>query len=146
MLAADPAGLPHTIEQGLRSLFSVPQTALRLWAIDEQFKHLDCALPAEPEVITLANSMKTPYCGPNTEFVAASWLPDQGRSARSVALIPLRVGVQPEAFGLLVLGSADPSRFSADMGTAFLERIGELCSATAARLMPGTTTQQHSVQ
>jgi hypothetical protein len=33
------------------------------------------------------------------------------------------------AFGLLVLGSPDPTRYSADMGTEFLMRIGEVASA-----------------
>jgi uncharacterized protein YigA (DUF484 family) len=35
---------------------------------------------------------------------------------------------------MLVLGSADADRFHSSMGTAFLERIGELASAALARL------------
>ena len=50
------------------------------------------------------------------------------------ALVPLRGGER--AFGLLVLGSPDPTRYSADMGTDFLMRIGELSSAALARLLP----------
>ena len=78
--------------------------------------------------------MKTPYCGPNSEFLAAAWLVDGGTSARSIALIPLRIGASPNAFGMLVLGSADASRFTPEMGTAFLERIGEITSAALGRL------------
>ena len=48
---------------------------------------------------------------------------------QSLALLPLRQGVAPQAFGLLVLGSPDPSRFTQEHGTAFLERIAELSSA-----------------
>ena len=39
-------------------------------------------------------------------------------------------------FGLLVLGSPDPTRYAADMGTDFLMRMGELASAAMARLLP----------
>ena len=48
--------------------------------------------------------------------------------------LPLRKGIDPKAFGLIVLGSADPDRFQAGMGTAFLERIGETASAALSRL------------
>ena len=56
--------------------------------------------------------------------------------ATSLALIPLRAGIAPQAFGMLVLASGDPQRFASDMGTDFLERIGELTSAAFARLRP----------
>jgi hypothetical protein len=36
----------------------------------------------------------------------------------------------------LVLGSDDPQRFHASMGTDFLERIGELAAAALKRLLP----------
>jgi uncharacterized protein YigA (DUF484 family) len=39
------------------------------------------------------------------------------------------------AFGLLVLGSPDPTRYSSDMGTEFLMRIGEIASAGLSRLL-----------
>jgi hypothetical protein len=40
------------------------------------------------------------------------------------------------AIGLLVLGSPDPTRYSAEMGVEFLTRIGELCGAAMTRLLP----------
>ena len=36
---------------------------------------------------------------------------------------------------MLVLGSPDPTRYSADMGTEFLMRIGEIASAGLSRLL-----------
>ena len=39
-----------------------------------------------------------------------------------------------DTFGLVVLGSTDPERFRAGMGTAFLERIAETASAALSRL------------
>ena len=73
--------------------------------------------------------------GDNPGLEAAGWLDDPS-SATSLALIPLRAGIAPQAFGLLVLASADQQRFASDMGTDFLERIGEITSAALSRLRP----------
>jgi uncharacterized protein len=56
----------------------------------------------------------------------------------SLSMIPLRHGGAEStvAFGLLVLGSPDPTRYSADMGTEFLARLGEVASAGLTRLLP----------
>ena len=90
LLTAEPDRLPAVVAEGLRSIFSVPMVALRLWGVREAWRDLPVAAPVEVDAITLANSMKTPYCGPNAEFQAASWLPDGGATARSLALMPLR--------------------------------------------------------
>jgi len=37
---------------------------------------------------------------------------------------------------LLVLGSPDPTRYAASMGTDFLVRIGDITSAALSRLLP----------
>jgi uncharacterized protein YigA (DUF484 family) len=135
LLVTDNERLPQTVTDGMRGLFAVPQVGLRLWGLREPYRGLPCAAPVAVDAITLANSMKQPYCGPNDDFNAATWLPDGGADTRSIALLPLRKGLDPNAFGLLVLGSADPSRFEANMGTAYLERIAEMASATLARLV-----------
>jgi hypothetical protein len=78
-----------------------------------------------------------PFCGPNLGFEATAWLPQAGQ-AQSLALLPLRRGAidsaDEPAFGLLVLGSPDPHRFEATMGTDYLARIAELASAALSRL------------
>jgi len=38
-------------------------------------------------------------------------------------------------FGLLVLASPDPTRYTAEMGTEFLVRIGEIASAALSRVL-----------
>jgi len=86
-------------------------------------------------VRTFASSLSAPYCGINTGFEAVHWLDDPGQ-ASSLALVPLRHEGDLAAFGLLVLASPDPTRYSADMGTDFLARIGEVASAALARLLP----------
>jgi uncharacterized protein len=52
----------------------------------------------------------------------------------SVALIALRTPGAKEAFGMLALGSPDPTRYRADMGVEFLVQVGELASAALCRL------------
>jgi hypothetical protein len=50
--------------------------------------------------------------------------------------VPLRRASTEPAFGLLALGSPDATRYSADMATDFLARIGEVAGAALSRLLP----------
>ena len=84
---------------------------------------------------SFAASLTLPYCGANTGFEAAGWFEDPA-SVVSLALLPLRHSTASEPFGMLVLGSPDPTRYSADMGTEFLMRIAEIASAGLHRLLP----------
>lgn len=131
----DVQALPERVVAGMVDDFSVPHVALRLWGVDAVHASLPAAAEVEPEVRTLADSVRQPYCGPNADFRAATWLPGGGTQTRSIALLAMRVGAAPGAFGLLVLGSPDPARFQTGMGTAFLERIAEIASAALSRLL-----------
>jgi uncharacterized protein YigA (DUF484 family) len=130
----DPRELPSRVTGGLAAAFDVPQVALRVWGLPDELAGLPCATPVEADVTALADSMRTPFCGKNADFQPARWLPGEGAQTGSIALLPLRVGAAPQAFGLLVLGSPDPGRFEAGMGTTFLERIAEVASASLSRL------------
>ncbi|MES2977119.1 MAG: DUF484 family protein [Pseudomonadota bacterium] len=133
LLVAHPAGVTDVIVHGLKDQFLVPQVAIKVWGVASAYAHEPFASGASEDVQTFASSLSMPYCGLNSGFEAVQWLPDPA-SALSVALLPLRVGIAPDAFGLLVLASADPERFSSAMGTDFLERIGELAAASLSRL------------
>ena len=87
------------------------------------------------EVRKLANSLKQPFCGLNAGLEPAAWL-DESATVMSIALVPLRAAADSTAFGLLVLGSPDPTRYSPDMGTDFLVQVGEVASAALGRLLP----------
>ena len=85
---------------------------------------------------SFATSLTMPFCGPNLGFEPTAWLPNPSE-VQSIALLTLREGSndsQTPAFGLLVLGSPDPLRFDATMGTEFLSRIAEQASAALGRL------------
>jgi uncharacterized protein YigA (DUF484 family) len=133
LLESDAHELPSTLVAELKRVFEVPYAALRLWRLAPDHAELECARPVSKDTITLANSMRVPFCGSNVGFEAASWL-NEPEAVKSLAMLPLRIGADPDTFGLLVLGSADKDRFHATMGTAFLERIAELASAALARL------------
>jgi len=133
LLQEDASQLPETVVATMKSVFSVPHCALRLWSVGPQYGALECAKPVSPDTISLTNSMRLPFCGSNVGFEAATWFEDAA-SVQSLAMLPLRVGADPATFGLLVLGSADKDRFHITMGTTFLERIAELASAALARL------------
>lgn len=133
LLQDNPSLLPDTLVSSMKQVFSVPHCALRLWSVAPPYAALECARPVTPDTVSLANSMRVPFCGSNVGFEAAEWFED-GAGVQSLAMLPLRIGADPATFGLLVLGSADKDRFHITMGTAFLERIAELASAALARL------------
>jgi uncharacterized protein YigA (DUF484 family) len=127
--------LPAIVTDGLADGFSVPQVALRLWRLPEMYQSLACATEVPAAIHTRIDELRQPYCGLNAEVPEAAWLAAGGSQTRSLALLPMRVGAAPESFGLLVLGSPDPARFQASMGTAYLERIAETASAALSRLL-----------
>ncbi len=127
--------MPDTIVSEIKTQFAVPQAAIKVWHVNGIFASEDFSTGVSDDAQTFASSLTSPYCGVNSGFEAASWLPDPAL-ALSVALIPLRPGKGVQAFGMLVLASPDPERFHSAMGTDFLERIGELAGAALSRLRP----------
>ena len=111
------SGTDQAAEQlcsSLQSIFDVPQVAV----------------DRSEAAVGLASSMATPICGLAAEafFQNAQVglaLPDAA-NANSLAAIAM------PGVGLLVLASNDPNRFTADMGTEFLTRLGELAHAALA--------------
>jgi uncharacterized protein YigA (DUF484 family) len=134
LMQTDPADLPRTLLEELMDQFNVPYGALRLWRVAPAYAGLQCAEPVSEEIIRLAASMQAPFCGSNVGFEAADWMAPDPATIRSLAMMPLRIGGDPKAFGMLALGSPDPDRFQITMGTAFLSRIAELAGAALARL------------
>ena len=138
MLTADAADLPEVVVRELKQQFLIPQAGIRVWgaAAEQSVSQADREFAREvsADAKTFASSLTLPYCGANVGFEAAGWLEDSTTVA-SLAMIPLRHGATTDAFGLLVLGSPDATRFAADMGTEFLMRIGEIASAGLSRLI-----------
>jgi uncharacterized protein YigA (DUF484 family) len=135
LLTRDARELPAVVAREIAVQFQVPQVAIKVWGVSPEFAAEPYAQGASDDVMAFASSLTLPYCGANPGLEAAQWLGEPAAAA-SLALIPLRTVGAPQAFGLLVLASSDAQRFAADMGTSFLERIGELTSAALSRLRP----------
>jgi uncharacterized protein YigA (DUF484 family) len=128
---ADPAAMPRTLLDGLAQQFGVPQATLRLWDVAPQHAGSWFASGVSDDARIFANSLRAPYCGSNHDFEAVRWLDDPA-AVSSTVIVPLRAA--GNAFGLLILGSPDPERFSASMGTEFLVHIGATASVALAPL------------
>ena len=124
--------IPNAVADGLVEHFIVPQATLRLWKLPAEHADAWYTNGVSEDVRLFASSLRAPYCGPNKEFEAVGWLAEAD-TVRSTVLLPLRAG--GTAFGLLVLGSPDPERFSAAMATDFLVHIGETAGTALAPLL-----------
>ena len=125
--------LPAAVVSGITAEFQIPQAAIKVWRVNGIFSDEPFVSGVSDDAQTFAESLSAPYCGVNSGFEAIGWLPDP-TTAMSVALIPLRPAAGEPVAGLLVLASPDSERFHADMGTDFLERLGELAGAALSRL------------
>jgi uncharacterized protein len=139
MLTRDAAELPDVLLAELTHQFLIPQAALRLWGVAAEHAGLAVAQAVSADARTFAASLSLPYCGINSGFEAAQWVASPS-AVMSVALLPLRSGRAAAGhdgvFGLLVLTSPDPTRYTAEMGTEFLARIAEIAGAALSRLLP----------
>jgi uncharacterized protein len=135
MLTPGAAELPDVLVQELMHQYMVPQAAVRLWGADPAFDGLPFTSGVGTDMKSFASSLTAPYCGVNSGFEVVQWVGEPARVV-SMALIPLRHGAAADAFGLLMLASPDATRYTADMGTEFLARIGEVASAALSRLLP----------
>ena len=143
LLTAHARDLPETIVREIKGQFAIPQAAIKLWRVNGVFTGEPFAAGVSSDAQAFASSLGAPYCGVNSGFEAANWLPDPAM-AMSIALIPLRHDgddAPHDVFGMLVLASTDPQRFHADMGTDFLAQIGDLAGAAMTRLLPQATAE-----
>jgi uncharacterized protein len=134
LLTPECGDVPQVLVAQLQHQFLIPQAAIRVWGTEKKFSHAFSDAVSD-DAQTFASSLGSPYCGLNSGFEACGWL-SEAATITSVALIPLRAKGADNAFGMLVLGSPDPTRYSTDMGTEFLVRVGELASAALSRLLP----------
>ena len=135
LTARDADALVDVATLRLAEIHEIPQVALRLWGVADAFKGKPYAESVESAIKTYADELTDAYCGVRRDLPLLNWLAD-GDSVASMAVIPLRVNIESPVFGLMVLASDDAARFTADMGTLFLERISAQASAALSRLLP----------
>jgi uncharacterized protein YigA (DUF484 family) len=121
--ARDMTALFAALERHLRDGFAVPHHAIRIWNTPEQ--SVSDSLKNE------VDAQMHPSCGSLRHEEAIEWFGEAAQHLRSFAAIPLR---GEHTVGLLVLASEDPKRFYPEMGTLYLDRLGQLIGAALTRL------------
>ena len=135
LTARDADALVEVATARLATIYDIPQVAIRLWGVAPTYADRPYAAGVEYAVKTYADELTEVYCGVRRELPLLNWLAD-GDSVKSMAVVPLRQSAEAPVFGLLLLASGDENRFTADMGTLFLERISAQASAALSRLLP----------
>ena len=126
------SGAVELTKETLQKNFDVSETIVRIWLRPAHNDLLqdDAFTTVSDTFSDWVLALNTPYCGAkpaaNDNFFS--------EHLQSFAVIPLHkkatetTTLQP-AFGVLILGSDQAQRFKTEMGTMYLERIGELLSA-----------------
>jgi uncharacterized protein YigA (DUF484 family) len=136
MGARDLAGAVAILYDQLSDQFAVPHVQVRLWGVGNgdaiEFSQVEDTLKAS------IGALARPYCGSIADQAVAAWFDEH---VRSVAQVPLREPAlngsthEGACFGVLVFASEDVRRFYPDMGTMYLERIGDIAAATLLRVV-----------
>ena len=129
MSAADLPSLIDCVHDNLREQFGVPASALRLWALPPGPEHAELAA-ISAEARAFADGLSDAHFAEQPACDTAAWFEGVAEKLRSFVYIPLRA---ERAVGMLVLASDDPQRFSPDLGTLYLARLGELIGAAFHR-------------
>jgi hypothetical protein len=122
----------HLLRFHLRDDFSVPHVTLRLWRKPDGVGDLPEFAAVAEELQAFADTLTHPYCGSTSGFGTGAWFGESAAHLRSQALVALCDG--GSTIGMLALGSEDSKRFYPEMGTLYLERIGEMVSAALTRV------------
>jgi hypothetical protein len=128
----DRQGMLQALYYNLREDFAVPHAAARIWRADAGVGDGPEFTPVTDELRQYAAALEHPFCGPGGSPEVASWFGEAAAQVRSAACMPLRDGSKA-CFGMLALASEDVLRFYPEMGTLYLERLGELASAALQR-------------
>jgi uncharacterized protein YigA (DUF484 family) len=129
--ATDQASVVRALYSHLGGAFAVPHVTLRLWGAGQGDGHEFAAVA--DGVKAFAANLHRPYCGSVDGQDSTAWFGEAAAHLRSMTQVPLREagGV---CFGLLVMASEEPHRFYPELGTLYLERIGEMASAALLRV------------
>ena len=129
--AMDQAGVMRVLYSHLGGAFAVPHVTLRLWGNGQGDGHE--FEPVTDAVKALASNLHKPYCGAVTGQESLAWFGEPATHLRSMTQIALR---EPggTCFGLLVMASEEAHRFYPELGTLYLERIGEMAAAALLRV------------
>ncbi|WP_277061549.1 DUF484 family protein [Rivihabitans pingtungensis] len=121
----------HRTLSALEKDFDITHAGLRLWGTATE--SLGEWHRQDPRLAIIARNLEHPYTGPFAAEHIIEWFPREP-VLQSFGQVALRRD-NGEAFGLLVLASADSYRFTTDMETDYLANLGALLSAALQRTL-----------
>lgn len=127
ILAPDLEHACSALETALRNQFEADAVALKLFPVSAAEHEAD---PLVRNFIDFIDRDRC-LCGPLAPEQTDALFGHLDRVIHSAALVPIRAHEQT---GVLAIGSGDPERFSADMATDLLERLGAIAGAKLADL------------
>jgi uncharacterized protein YigA (DUF484 family) len=133
--ATDMVSVTRSLYSHLGGAFAVPHVAVRIWGVgtyDADMHEFDDVSPAAK---VFASGLPRPYCGTTNGQESVQWFGEAASHLRSMTQVPLREQ-GGACFGLLVMASEEPHRFYPELGTLYLERIGDMASAALLRVAP----------
>jgi uncharacterized protein YigA (DUF484 family) len=133
LLGAEKAeAVTHLTVLHLREDFAVPHVDLIWRAVPGR--------PCPPGFVAVGGSLdevleklEKPYCGNKEGLPVPVLFGQEAKHIQSQALTRLKVSGELGGIGVLAMGSEDPARFYAGMGTLYLQRLGEIVSAALGR-------------
>ena len=124
----------NTISPGLAETYDIAQSVLKVWGVEGVGESVE--VPADGALAQAVQAQATIRCGALSEGDALRQALPIPESVASAAVIPLQRSADESPLGVLILASDDGERFTPDLGTLFLERVGLLTTAALRRLMP----------
>lgn len=110
------------LEAALREQFNAEAVAIKLFPVDPEQRADDPVVQAFVEFVDRDRCL----CGPLKPKQAEPLFGADAEAIQSAALVPMR---GTEQTGVLAIGSRDAKRFTRDMGTELLERLGAIAGA-----------------
>ncbi|MBM3394619.1 MAG: DUF484 family protein [Betaproteobacteria bacterium] len=123
--------LLQAIDSHLRQDFGLDACAVRMWGNTQGSVETELGETSE-QVRAFAETLDKPRLSDAPLFDTAAWFSGDSSLLKSFAYVPLRA---ERPFGLLAFASRDPQRFTPDMGTLYIERLGELVSMALRRFL-----------
>ena len=132
--ATSLTGVLRAVHFQLREDFSVPYVALCFWDRPANLTDDAAYVVVDDALQVLGESLQQAYCGTTQGFEAARWFGASAERVKSQALIAL--SHDGRTVGMLALGAEEADRFFKDMGTLYLDRLGDIVSAALGRCIP----------
>ena len=129
------ADVTRAVYSHLGGAFAVPHVGMRVWGVSETADTKSAEFDAVSDAVqAFATGLSRPSCGLTGTHEALAWFGGAATGLRSIAQVPLR-NAEGTCFGLLVMASEDQNRFYPELGTLYIERIGEMVSSALLRVM-----------